>query len=152
MISWWLKCVPVPFGYSSNSSRMVWSTNSKTRYNFRRFRNTSIKLIRFSCRSRWKQRNEKVDIKMTWISLHCLDFCSSIFCPLLEKLKCFFPWQMDQLSTFLRLRSVSVLTPICCRFVGRVTTFLPKRDQVQFKSGHFVPSTDDRKKVSCSQN
>ena len=66
---WWQNSIPLrtwkvwllavssgsPLGWSSNSSRIVWSTYSNTKYNFRRLRNTSIRLIRFSCLSLCKE-------------------------------------------------------------------------------------------------
>ena len=65
---WWQNSIPLrtwkvwllavsngsPLGWSSNSSSIVWSTYSNTKYNFRLLRNTSIRLIRFSCLSLWK--------------------------------------------------------------------------------------------------
>lgn len=52
-----------PLGYLSNSSRTVWSTNSKTRKSRFLRRKTSIKLTRLSCRNCWKSTKQNSTLK-----------------------------------------------------------------------------------------
>lgn len=57
-----------PLGYLSNSSRTVWSTNSKTRKSRFLRRKTSIKLTRLSCRNCWKSTKQNSTLKDNQLS------------------------------------------------------------------------------------
>ena len=57
-----------PLGYLSNSSRTVWSTNSKTRKSRFLRRKTSIKLTRLSCRNCWKSTKQNSTLKENQLS------------------------------------------------------------------------------------